>query len=127
MIDLEKLSKEHEKLFPNASAESQFHKMEEEIQEYLEASEDDIKELADIIIVCAGLYRWMPKTAQSIADYFCLNWSLIPYSMKKRIGICQNDILASALNDEVNRKWEVNKKRKWVWNGKTYHHEGNDE
>lgn len=33
MIDLEKMAKEHEKLFPNATAESQLWKLEEEINE----------------------------------------------------------------------------------------------
>ena len=39
MIDLEKMAKEHEQLFPMASLESQVWKMEEEIKEYKEATE----------------------------------------------------------------------------------------
>lgn len=110
MIDLEKLSKEHEALFPNATAESQFYKMEEEINEFDDAlrkndTEQKIKERADIIIVCGGLYRWFPKTAEIIYDY---------------IG-CPDDVTS-----EVIRKWEVNKSRKWEWNGKTYKHVGKD-
>lgn len=106
MIDLEKMAKEHEKLFPNASAESQFHKMEEEISEFDDAlrkrdGEQAVKEHADIIIVCGGLYRWFPKTAQAIYSY---------YGCDKLI------------EQEVNRKWQINLKRKWEWNGKTYHH-----
>ena len=31
-----------------------------------------------------------------------------------------------AVEKEVNRKWQINLKRKWVWNGKTYHHVGDD-
>jgi hypothetical protein len=112
MIDLEKLSKEHEQLFPNATAESQLWKLEEEIREFDDAYgyEDEIKEAADVEIVCAGLYRWFPLFVWHFLDGFeCMdyNWSLV--------------------HAEVNRKWEVNKKRKWVWNGKTYHHEGNDD
>ena len=26
------------------------------------------------------------------------------------------------VDKEVNRKWQINLKRKWAWNGKTYHH-----
>lgn len=26
------------------------------------------------------------------------------------------------IEKEVNRKWQINLKRKWEWNGKTYHH-----
>ena len=106
MIDLEKLAESHKELFPLATAESQFYKMEEEINEYLSA-EDGLqqrKERADILIVCAGLYRWFPKTAEVIAYDF--------YDKKAEA--------------EVNRKWEVNKYRKWEWNGKTYKHVGKD-
>ena len=111
MIDLEKMADAHKKLFPNATAESQLWKMEEEIQEFEEAirKRDDgqfVKEHADIIIVCGGLYRWFPKTAKAIYDY---------YGCHKLI------------EKEVNRKWQINLKRKWEWNGKTYHHVGDDE
>ena len=114
MIDLEKLAKEHEKLFPNATAESQLWKLEEEIAEYQDAIgfEESLKEMADIVIVCAGLYRWCPLLAETL--YNTVNDGAMYY--------WEND-----LEEEVARKWEVNKKRKWVWNGKTYHHEGKDE
>lgn len=112
MIDLEKLSKEHEALFPNATAESQFYKMEEEINEYFDActEEQTIKELSDIVIVAAGLYRWFPQTAKAIANDFTFG------------KMC----LWEKIEAEVNRKWEVNKSRKWEWNGKTYKHVGKD-
>lgn len=102
MIDLEKMAEQHKQLFPNANLESQFYKMEEEISEY-ENAEDGLqqrKERADILIVCAGLYRWCPKLAMNIAYDF--------YDDKAA--------------EEVNRKWQINLKRKWAWNGKTYHH-----
>lgn len=112
MIDLEKMAKEHEKLFPNATAESQFHKMEEEIGELYSAFENEDetkKELADVLIVCCGLHRFYPKTASALAVFF------------------ENRYSFKNISEEVNRKWQVNLKRKWVWNGKTYHHEGNDD
>lgn len=114
MIDLEKLSKEHEKLFPNATAESQFFKLEEEIEELEKADsrKEHIEENADVYIVCAGLYRWFPKTAVAVYLFY------VQSNLMLRI---EEEIEA-----EVNRKWQVNLKRKWVWNGKTYHHEGND-
>ena len=107
MIDLEKMSKEHATLFPNATAESQFVKLEEEINELLEAetTEQELKEKADIQIVCGGLYRWFPRVAEVISrNYF------------DSLGI----------EAEVNRKWQVNLGRKWEWNGKTYKHVGKD-
>ena len=106
MIDLEKMAKEHEKLFPKASLESQVWKMEEELTEYRDATsvEQLTKEAADVIIVCAGLYRWCPILAKIIAVDFC----------------------TSKAEEEVNRKWQVNLNRKWEWNGKTYKHVGKD-
>ena len=106
MIDLEKMAKEHEQLFPKASLESQVWKMEEELKEYEEA-EDGLqqrKERADILIVCAGLYRWCPILATNIAY----------------------DFYDDKAGEEVNRKWQVNLNRKWEWNGKTYKHIGKD-
>lgn len=102
MIDLEKMAKEHEALFPNADLQSQVIKLEEELNELHNAVEfaDIIKEKADVIIVCIGIYRFCP----AVASY------LLPTG------------LSEIEEKEVNRKWQVNLKRKWVWNGKTYHH-----
>ena len=115
MIDLEKMSKQHAKLFPHATAESQFVKMEEEIQEFYSAQthEQAIKELADIWIVCAGLYRFYPKTANSILD--CYSGVYIDEEYGR-----------TPIETEVKRKWQVNLGRKWEWNGKTYKHVGKD-
>lgn len=109
-MNIEELSKEHEQLFPNASPESQFWKLEEEINEFEQAKtfEQKIKELADIRIVCAGLYRFFPKTAKAV---------MISY-----YDVIDEDDVQS----EVNRKWSINKSRKWEWNGKTYKHVGKD-
>lgn len=111
MIDLKKLSKEHEKLFPNATAESQLWKLEEELNEYAEAKteEDEIKELADIWIVCGGLYRWMPRTAGVVYCFYSDDRIDEMYDLYK-------------IEQEVKRKWQINLNRKWEWNGKTYHH-----
>ena len=106
MIDLEKMAKEHEKLFPNASMESQVFKLDEEVREYIEAEDEEKikRERADIIIVCCGLYRWFPRLAEAIAAMF----------------------YDATIKEEIIRKWEINKRRKWEWNGKTYKHVGKD-
>lgn len=110
MIDLEeflrKMAKQHEELFPNATLESQVWKLEEEFKEHQEADslEQEEKEAADIIIVCAGIYRWCPTVAMYVADFF----------------------IDPVVADEANRKWQVNMNRKWEWNGKTYKHVGKD-
>ena len=75
MIDLEKMAKEHEQLFPKASLESQVWKMEEELKEYEEA-EDGLqqrKERADILIVCAGLYIVNDNSFALLEDAFMNN------------------------------------------------------
>ena len=108
MIDLEKMAKEHEKLFPKATLESQVWKLEEEIKEAsaTKTYDDNIKEIADIIIVCGGLYRWCPSVAEAVCSFYN-DWE----NYDREI-----------LEIEVARKWQINLKRKWAWNGKTYHH-----
>ena len=115
MIDLEKMAKEHEKLFPNATLESQVWKLEEETKEFqsAETEQDEMKELADVLIVCGGLYRWCPLVAKTQADAV---YSAIYYI----------DVNVLDFENEVNRKWQINLKRKWEWNGKTYKHIGKD-
>ena len=106
MIDLDKMAKEHEKLFPKATLESQVWKLEEEIQEWHNAlgRENERQEVADIIIVCGGLTRWCPSVAAVVVSLY------FRYTHIKEI------------EQEVERKWQINLKRKWEWNGKTYHH-----
>ena len=99
MIDIKKISEQHEKLFPKATAESQFYKLEEEIQEAKDAItwEQNYKEIADIIIVCCGLYRWFPNTARAVANHY---YDRDLYDL---------DII----DKEVERKWQVNLNRKY--------------
>lgn len=111
MIDLEKMAKEHEKLFPNATAESQVYKLEEELTEffYARTEQEQMEELVDVLIVCCGLYRWCPLLVKSQVDSVYHTVSYI-------------DSTPWELEEEFNQKWQINLKRKWEWNGKTYHH-----
>lgn len=104
-MNIEDIAESHKELFANATPESQLWKLEEEIAEFEQAQneEEATKELADILIVCGGLYRWFPKTAKAVATNFVYDMGFYP-------------------EEEVNRKWNVNLKRKWYWNGKTYKH-----
>lgn len=108
-MKLAEIEESHKTLFPNATPESQFWKLEEEIAEFenCENNQQAINEMADIMIVCGGLYRWFPKTAMAVAIRFVEAMGMYP-------------------TEEIDRKWNVNLKRKWVWNGKTYKHEGSD-
>jgi NTP pyrophosphatase (non-canonical NTP hydrolase) len=109
MIDLEKMAKEHEALFSHCDLASQMEKLREEKCEVQEAYRQYCKELADVLIVCAGIYRFDQKKA--IEEMNAV------YNICVIIGIDWEDI-----DKEVARKWEINKQRKWAWNGKTYHH-----
>lgn len=112
MIDLDKMAEEHKKLFPNATLESQVWKLEEEITEWSHTKnyEDGLREIADIVIVCGGLLRWCPALARNISYHFVDEPRCEVYGGRE------------AIEKEVNRKWQINLKRKWEWNGKTYHH-----
>lgn len=102
MIDLEKMAEEHEKLFENCDLASQDAKIYEEVNEVM-------KELADVVIVCGGIYRFNKSRANAmLGDVF---------EVCELLAIDPDD-----LEKEVNRKWQVNLKRKWEWNGKTYKH-----
>lgn len=111
MLDLEVLSKEHEALFPKADLASQVYKLDEEILESqkAETAEQKLREIADCIICCIGIYRFAPNVAKQFMDKVSLNSEQI-----------------SDVEFEVLRKWNVNKSRKWEWNGKTYKHVGKD-
>lgn len=114
MIDLEKMAKEHEKLFERCDLKSQLEKLEEEKDEAREAFMGYVKELADVLIVCAGIYRFDQEKAVKEMKRI--------YEIAFIMCITRDD-----LEQEVNRKWQINLKRKWEWNGKTYHHIGGDE
>lgn len=109
MSILEKMAKEHEKLFERCDLESQLEKLKEEKGEVKEAYRQYCKELADVIIVCAGIYRFDPKKAKK--------------EIMRIDDICDlKNIDKDYIEKEVKRKWKINLKRKWAWNGKTYHH-----
>lgn len=112
MIDFEKMSKEHEKLFPLADLQGQVLKLEEEFKEYRRAwldcdDKQAKKEVADILIVCAGIYRWCPIVASEIEYLFA---KVYDYDVE----------------EEVNRKWQVNLNRTWEYKEGKYHHVGVD-
>ena len=107
MIDLEKMAREHEQLFPICSLESQILKMEEELNELKQAAtiEQVINETADCIIVCAGIYRFSPLTAQRLLGSL---------------------VIMGGMEEAVERKWNINMNRKWKFVNGVYKHVGKD-
>lgn len=109
---LDSIKRWHQKTFPDATLAGQLAKLEEEISESLKTSPKDkaafFEEIADILIVCAGLRRFDSK-----------------------IGIAtENDLLEKAtpdilavINLAIMEKMEKNRKRKWKkTNDGRFHH-----
>lgn len=84
--DLDFLTKvdEHKKLFPLADLQGQVMKLDEELDEYLKATtmEEKIKELADCIICCIGIFRWATLVSRS---YLAFIYSRINRDLYKDI------------------------------------------
>ena len=114
MLDFEKLSKDHKKMFPKADLLSQCMKVGEELREFKEAvsNEKAIRELADVAICCIGIYRF----DKDIAEAIYMN------------AMTYADVLGirAKIEAEVDRKWQVNSKRKWVFENGVYKHKGID-
>lgn len=109
---------EHKSLFPDCTVESQLAKFEEEFNEYMNSKDVDccIKELADCLIVCAGIYRFCSPLARLAARE-------IFSTAKDCFGVCPD-----CLVKEARRKWNINKSRKWVFDTVlgVYKHVGKD-
>lgn len=90
----------HRKTFPDATLEGQLKKYAEETNEYMETDDGtDIYELADMVIVCAGIMRF----SRPLGSHFLLNTYAIccetsEYDMTK-------------LWDAVQKKMDKNRKR----------------
>lgn len=111
MIDVEKLNSEivewHKKTFPDCTHESQLLKLDEELKEVAECvlkSESSQEELADAYIVALVLAK---RYRSTIGGYF-----VGLYSAKKTV-----------LWENVKKKMEINKRRKWHKVNGVYRHD----
>lgn len=98
--ELLKVKKWHKKTFPDATLNGQLAKLEEEMNEFVKAKtrEEETKELADIMIVCAGLDRWNSKVGNYVVSSHLEN---MPITI-----IC--DLILA-----INEKMKKNQKRVW--------------
>ena len=98
--------------FPDANQSGQLMKLEEELHEYVDVhgeGENSDKELADVMIVCAGLRRW---------------GSLIGQHILAMILAGANASQVNALLDLVDDKMARNRSRVWLKDGDgKYHHD----
>lgn len=100
----EKVSKVHEKLFPDATLQSQCDKFDEEYEEFKQSKGIDIcMEYADCFIVAAGIYRFN----KGLGDF--IGKSLVA-ALDKNTTL--RDSLAMAVVVKMNRNIDR------VWNNK---------
>lgn len=99
---LNSIKRWHEKTFPDATLAGQLAKLEEEICESLKVGKKDkaalFEEIADVLIVCAGLRRFDSKIGISIENNYLNN--------------ATPDIL-SVIDLAIILKMNKNRKRKW--------------
>lgn len=99
---LNSIKRWHEKTFPDATLAGQLAKLEEEICEYLKVGKKDkaalFEEIADVLIVCAGLRRFDSKIGISIENNYLNN--------------ATPDILL-VIDLAIIQKMNKNRKRKW--------------
>lgn len=97
--------------FPEADLPGQLMKLEEELHEFHNGQneEERIKELPDVVIVCAGLGRWK---------------SLIGYHILSLVVNGAHYTEVNKLLDEVEAKMAKNRARVWLKDGDgKYHHD----
>lgn len=96
--------------FPEADLPGQLMKLEEELHEFHDGQgEERLKELPDVVIVCAGLGRW-----QSLIGYHILSLVIN--------GAHYTEV--NKLLDDVEAKMAKNRSRVWLKDGDgKYHHD----
>lgn len=110
LIDI--LKKEHEETFKDITLEAQLDKFVDEQQEYENAENclEEARELADMIIVAAGIARFAPRFVDEVIK---------PY-IGEKIGKENN--LNSIIAYMALEKSLINKERKWDKKGGKYQH-----
>lgn len=103
----------HKKTFPDATLEGQINKYAEETNEFMNTDfNEDLLELADMVIVCAGIMRFNKKLGSCfLQNTYAICWEIGEYDMTE-------------LWDAVEKKMEKNRKRVWKkTDAGNYHHE----
>lgn len=97
--------------FPEADLPGQLMKLEEELHEFRngQGEEERLKELTDVVIVCAGLGRWQ---------------SLIGCHILSMVVNGAHYTTVNKLLDDVEAKMAKNRSRVWLKDGDgKYHHD----
>ncbi len=109
---IDTIRKWHKETFPDANLKGQITKYAEETCEYMYRDLNDLSELADMVIVCAGIMRFNRRLGSIfLQNTYAICWEIGEYDMTE-------------LWDAVQKKMEKNRKRVWNKTGNgTYHHE----
>lgn len=109
---IEILKKEHEETFKDVTLEAQLDKFVDEQEEYENAENclEEARELADMIIVAAGIARFAPRFVDEVIK---------PY-IGGKIG--EENNLNSVIAYMALEKSLINKERKWDKKGGKYQH-----
>ena len=107
------LTKEHEETFKDVTLEAQLDKFVDELDEYKEADNplDEARELADMIIVAAGIARFAPRFAKEFVV------AKIVDMIEKNDDYGRGIIAHLALEKSL-----INKQRDWSKKGGKYQH-----
>lgn len=106
---VESIAKWHKETFPGSTLEAQNDKFVKEFEEWRESGYQDILEIADMYIVACGLKRF-----SELAFTACM--TIITCECYKQ------GITTQMLENAVNKKMEVNRKRIFEYNNGMYQH-----
>lgn len=108
----------HEQTFPDATIRGQIEKWfdeEKEFKQTIQGTEEEIYELADLVIVSAGIMRFN----------YGLGFDFLARTLQHMINV---DYIGQVLWEAVERKMQINRKRKWtIGKGNFQHIEENKE
>lgn len=109
---IEILKKEHTETFKDVTLEAQLDKFVDEQQEFINADNclEEARELADMIIVAAGIARFAPRFVDEVIH---------PY-IQRKIG--DEEKINSVICYMALEKSLINKERKWDKKGGKYQH-----
>jgi uncharacterized protein YabN with tetrapyrrole methylase and pyrophosphatase domain len=120
----------HEKVFPEATLEGQKKKLEEELLELFDATEEGVEdkvfeEFADCIIVAVGMSRFS-NTASMLALSAINELAVKPFKDQED-GIAMSCAFLKEIEKAVDKKMAENVTRTWAKKGGKYKHCDQDE
>lgn len=115
METIETIIQWHKETFPDTTLEEQEKKFLIEFDEYIEAigKDEQTKELADMQIVAYGIARFNRERSQVLTD------KVLKYAEKFKHNL-------DDLNEAIQEKMAINRKRKWQYANGEWRHKNDD-